>query len=82
MSDEFITNCKNIGSDLYGKVAEAIVEHGPLTDEEIEPFTRIMSIDMVRAVITDLSRRGLIKGTRVKDERKGWFVIKYEMVDK
>ena len=60
MPDDFLLKCEIHGSDLYGKVAKAILDHDGITDEGIANYTGIPSIDLVRMILKDLIWSGMI----------------------
>ena len=66
-----------IGGDEYLKVARSLLKSKDATDEEIASSTGLR-INMVRKVLYDLFGKSLITGIRVKDERKGWFVYRWQ----
>ena len=71
--DSFVRAASGIGGDEYLKVARSLLKAEDVTDEEIASSTGL-GINKVRKVLYDLWGRYLIKGLRVKDERKGRFV--------
>ena len=77
MPDDFLLKCEIHGSDLYGKVAKAILDHDGITDEGIANYTGIPSIDLVRMVIRDLVWLGLVISKREHIHSKKWFVTLY-----
>ena len=66
-----------IGGDEYLKVARSLLKSKDATDEEIASSTGLR-INMVRKVLYDLFGKSLITGIRVKDDRKGWFVYRWQ----
>lgn len=74
--DPFIRIASMIGGDEYLKVARSLLRSEDATDEEIASSTGLR-INMVRRVLYDLFGKALITGTRIKDERKGWFVYRW-----
>lgn len=74
--DPFIRIASMIGGDEYLKVARSLLRSADATDEEIASSTGLR-INMVRRVLYDLFGKALITGTRIKDERKGWFVYRW-----
>ena len=60
MGESFLLKCEIHGSDLYGKVAKAILDHDGITDEGIANYTGIPSIDLVRMILKDLGWNELI----------------------
>lgn len=74
--EPFIRIASMIGGDEYLKVARSLLKSEDATDEEIASSTGLR-INMVRKVLYDLFGKALITGTRIKDERKGWFVYRW-----
>ena len=77
MGESFLLKCEIHGSDLYRKVAKAILDHDGITDEGIANYTGIPSIDLVRMVLRDLVWLGLIISKREYIHSKKWFVTLY-----
>ncbi len=74
--DPFIRISSMIGGDEYLKVSRSLLKSEDATDEEIASSTGLR-INMVRKILYDLFGKALITGTRMKDERKGWFVYRW-----
>lgn len=74
--EPFIRIASMIGGYEYLKVARSLLKSEDATDEEIASSTGLR-INMVRRVLYDLFGKALITGTRIKDERKGWFVYRW-----
>ncbi len=75
--EPFVKISAMIGGDEYLKVARSLLKTQNATDEEIASSTGLR-INMVRKVLYDLFGKALITGIRVKDERKGWFVYRWQ----
>ena len=71
--DSFVRIASMIGGDEYLKVARSLLKAEDVTDRDLSNSTDL-GLNKVRRVLYDLWGRCLIKGIRVKDERKGWFV--------
>ena len=71
--DSFVRAASVIGGDDYAKVARSLLRAEDATDRELSSSTDL-GLNKVRRVLYDLWGRCLIKGIRVKDERKGRFV--------
>ena len=71
--DSFVRAASVIGGDDYAKVARSLLRTEDATDRELSSSTDL-GLNKVRRVLYDLWGRCLIKGFRIEDERKGWFV--------
>ena len=77
MPDDFLLKCEIHGSDLYGKVAKAILDHDGITDEGIANYTGIPSIDLVRMILKDLGWIEVINSKKEFNQNRKWFQVKY-----
>ena len=76
MGEDFLLKCEIHGSDLYGKVAKAILDHDGITDEGIANYTGIPSIDLVRMILKDLGWIGAINSKKEFNQNRKWFQVK------
>ena len=81
MPDDFLLKCEIHGSDLYRKVAKAILDHDGVTDEGIANYTGIPSIDLVRMILKDLIWSGMIKMNREFVVKCNWFIKVYRVMN-
>ena len=77
MGEDFLLKCEIHGSDLYGRVAKAILDHDGITDEGIANYTGIPSIDLVRMILKDLGWNELIVSNREYILIKKLYTMKY-----
>ena len=77
MPDDFLLKCEIHGSDLYRKVAKAILDHDGVTDEGIANYTGIPSIDLVRMILKDLGWNEIIVSNREYILIKKLYTMKY-----
>jgi len=78
-NNEFIFQCRNLGARHYEKIARAISDYGPLTDEQICDYSGVIRIDLTRSVISDMKSHGLLQSFRVLVPEKNWHVTKYKI---
>ena len=79
MGESFLLKCEIHGSDLYGKVAKAILDHDGITDEGIANYTGILSIDLVRMILKDLKWKDLIVSNLKFNRIKKFYSLTYQV---